>query len=80
MASFCHHLLLRLWSGGRQALAEAARLINASENPSCCWLLASKPSNAAAVQEFIGRNNLAVLDVPGAGAISAHLFDKFGGR
>jgi len=44
-------------------------------------LLASKPANAAAVQDFIGRSNLAVVGTfQAAGAISAHLFDNFGGR
>ncbi len=65
-----------------QALAEAARLINAAENPVVLLgLLASKPANATAVQDFIGRSNLAVVGTfQAAGAISAHLFDNFGGR
>jgi acetolactate synthase-1/2/3 large subunit len=65
-----------------QALAEAARLINAAENPVVLLgLLASKPANAAAAQDFIGRSNLAVVGTfQAAGAISAHLFDNFGGR
>ena len=64
------------------ALAEAARLINASENPVVLLgLLASKPANAAAVQDFIGRNNLPVVGTfQAAGAIGAHLFKNFGGR
>jgi acetolactate synthase-1/2/3 large subunit len=88
MAGDCHGELLLppVFSGfgpadGR-ALGEAARLINASENPVVLLgLLASKPGNAAAVQEFIGRSNLAVVGTfQAAGAISAHLFGNFGGR
>jgi acetolactate synthase-1/2/3 large subunit len=65
-----------------QALKEAARLINASENPVVLLgLLASKPSNAAAVKELIEHNNFAVVGTfQAAGAISANLFDNFGGR
>src|SRR3954465_4849236 len=44
------------------AIAEAARLLNAAENPVILLgLLASKPVNAAAIQDFVGRNNLAVV-------------------
>src|SRR3954470_6378548 len=64
------------------ALAEAARLINAAENPVVLLgLYASKPVNAAAVQDFIGRSNLPVVGTfQSAGAVSAHLLNNFGGR
>jgi acetolactate synthase-1/2/3 large subunit len=88
MAADCHGELLSppAFSGfgpaDGQALAEAARLLNAAENPVVLLgLLASKPNNAAAVQEFIGRTNLPVVGTfQAAGAISAHLFENFGGR
>jgi len=64
------------------AIAEAARLINAAENPVVLLgLLASKPANAEAVHEFIGRCKLPVVGTfQSAGALSAHLFENFGGR
>lgn len=64
------------------ALAEAARLINAAENPVVLLgLLASKPVNADAVRAFIARNNLPVVGTfQAAGAVGAHLLDYFGGR
>ncbi|MGY3586659.1 acetolactate synthase-1/2/3 large subunit [Bradyrhizobium sp. USDA 4341] len=64
------------------AIAEAARLINAANNPVVLLgLLASKPANAEAVQEFIDRNKLPVVGTfQSAGALSAHLFENFGGR
>jgi acetolactate synthase I/II/III large subunit len=64
------------------AIAEAARLINSAENPVVLvGLLASKPANANAVREFIERNNLPVVGTfQSAGALSAHLFQNFGGR
>jgi acetolactate synthase I/II/III large subunit len=64
------------------ALTEAARLINAAENPIVLLgLFASKPINAAAVQDFIGRNNLPVVGTfQSAGAVSAQLLNNFGGR
>jgi acetolactate synthase-1/2/3 large subunit len=64
------------------ALTEAARLINAAENPVVLLgLYASKPVNAAAVQDFIGRNNLPVVGTfQSAGAVSAQLLNNFGGR
>src|SRR5580704_17763228 len=64
------------------ALTEAARLINAAENPVVLLgLYASKPVNAAAVQGFIGRNNLPVVGTfQSAGAVSAQLLNSFGGR
>jgi len=64
------------------ALIEAARLINAAENPVVLLgLYASKPTNAAAVQDFIGRNNLPVVGTfQSAGAVNARLLNNFGGR
>jgi acetolactate synthase-1/2/3 large subunit len=64
------------------ALAEAARLINAAENPVVLLgLYASKPVNATAVQDFIGKSNLPVVGTfQSAGAVSAHLLNNFGGR
>src|SRR5258705_1901073 len=64
------------------ALTEAAHLINAAENPVVLLgLYASKPVNAAAVQDFIGRNNLPVVGTfQSAGAVSAQLLNNFGGR
>ena len=66
----------------RAAIAEAARLVNAAENPVVLLgLLASKPANAEAVREFVGRNNLPVVGTfQSAGALSAHLLENFGGR
>jgi acetolactate synthase-1/2/3 large subunit len=44
-------------------------------------LLASKPANAAALREFIGKNHLPVVGTfQAAGAVAAHLFENFGGR
>jgi acetolactate synthase-1/2/3 large subunit len=64
------------------ALTEAARLINAAENPVVLLgLYASKPVNAAAVQDFIGRNNLPVVGTfQSAGAVNGQLLNNFGGR
>lgn len=64
------------------ALAEAARLINQASNPVVLLgLLASKPSNAQALQTFMGRNKLPVVGTfQSAGAVGAHLFETFGGR
>jgi acetolactate synthase I/II/III large subunit len=64
------------------ALAEAARLINQASNPVVLLgLLASKPSNAEALQTFTGRNKLPVVGTfQSAGAVGAHLFETFGGR
>lgn len=64
------------------ALQEAAQLINAAETPIVLLgLLASRPSNADAVRAFIAHNHLPVVGTfQSAGAISATLFDHFGGR
>ena len=64
------------------AIKEAARLVNAASNPVVLLgMLASKPANAAALQTFIGKNNLPVVGTfQAAGAVGANLFDSFGGR
>ena len=64
------------------AIAEAARLINSADNPIVLLgLLASKPANAAALRDFIGKNHLPVVGTfQAAGAVGAHLFENFGGR
>ena len=64
------------------AIGEAARLLNSAENPVVLLgLLASRPANAMAVREFIGKNHLPVVGTfQAAGAVGAHLFDDFGGR
>ena len=88
MAAPCAHDVLPmpvcsgLGPADSAAITEAARLINGAENPVVLLgLLASKPANAAAIQDFIGRNNLAVVGTfQAAGAVAAHLFENFGGR
>jgi acetolactate synthase I/II/III large subunit len=88
MAAPCAHDVLAgpkhsgLGPADSAAIAEAARMINAVENPVVLLgLLASKPANADAVQQFIWRNNLPVVGTfQSAGALSAHLFENFGGR
>jgi acetolactate synthase I/II/III large subunit len=64
------------------AIGEAAHLINSAENPVVLLgLLASRPANAAAVREFIGKSYLPVVGTfQAAGAVAAHLFENFGGR
>ena len=64
------------------AIAEAARLLTAAENPVVLLgLLASKPANAEAVRVFLERNKLAVVGTfQSAGAVGEHLLDSFGGR
>jgi acetolactate synthase I/II/III large subunit len=88
MAAPCAHEVLPMptYSGlgpaDSAAIAEAARLINSAENPVVLLgLLASKPANAVALRDFIGRNHLAVVGTfQAAGAVAAHLFENFGGR
>ena len=88
MAAPCMHDVIRpptfagLGTADGAALAEAARLINNAENPVVLLgLLVSKPANAAAVRDFIKLNNLPVVGTfQAAGAISAYLFENFGGR
>jgi acetolactate synthase I/II/III large subunit len=65
-----------------RALKEAARLINAADNPVVfLGMLASRPANATAVQSFLAKGNLAVVGTfQSAGAVGALLFDNFGGR
>jgi acetolactate synthase I/II/III large subunit len=88
MAAPCAHDVLPMpaYSGlgpaDSAAIAEAARLINLAENPVVLLgLLASKPANAVALRDFIGKNHLAVVGTfQAAGAVAAHLFENFGGR
>jgi acetolactate synthase-1/2/3 large subunit len=88
MAAPCPHDVLPmpaysgLGSADSTAISEAARLINSSENPVVLLgLLASKPANAAALREFIGKKHLPVVGTfQAAGAVAAHLFENFGGR
>jgi acetolactate synthase-1/2/3 large subunit len=64
------------------AIAEAVRLINGAGNPVVLLgLLASKPANARAIHEVIGKSHLPVVGTfQAAGAVAAHFFDNFGGR
>jgi acetolactate synthase-1/2/3 large subunit len=64
------------------AIKEAARLINQAKRPVVLLgLLASKPQNAAAVQELIESGTLPVVGTfQAAGAVSMKLFSNFGGR
>lgn len=88
MAAPCAHDVLPIpaYSGlgpaESAATAEAARLINSAENPVVLLgLLASKPANALALRDFIGKNHLPVVGTfQAAGAVAAHLFENFGGR
>ena len=65
-----------------RALKEAARLINAADNPVVfLGMLASRPAFATAVQSFLAKGNLAVVGTfQSAGAVGALLFNNFGGR
>ncbi|MBV8414273.1 MAG: acetolactate synthase AlsS [Verrucomicrobia bacterium] len=87
MAAPCAHDVLpmpaysRLGPADSAAIAEATRLINSAENPVVLLgLLASKPANALAVRDFIGRHLPVVGTFQAAGAVAAHLFENFGGR
>jgi acetolactate synthase-1/2/3 large subunit len=64
------------------AIKEAARVINGASNPVVLLgMLASKPANAAALQAFLGKNNLPVVGTfQSAGAVGAMMFENFGGR
>jgi acetolactate synthase I/II/III large subunit len=64
------------------AIKEAARLINQAKKPVVLLgLLASRPQNATAVQEFVETGKLPVVGTfQAAGAVSANLFSNFGGR
>ena len=64
------------------AIAEAARLLTAAENPVVLLgLLASKPLTAEAVRVFIEHNKLGVVGTfQSAGAVGEHLLESFGGR
>jgi acetolactate synthase I/II/III large subunit len=65
-----------------KAIREAARLINAANNPVVLLgMLSSRPTNAEALQSFLTKSNLAVVGTfQAAGAVGALLFDNFGGR
>jgi acetolactate synthase-1/2/3 large subunit len=88
MAAPCPHDVLPMpaYSGlgpaDSSAIAEAARLITGAENPVVLLgLLASKPANAVALRDFIGKNHLPVVGTfQTAGAVATHLFENFGGR
>lgn len=64
------------------ALQEAAKLINGAFNPVVLLgMLSSRPLNAASVQDFISRNNIAAVGTfQAAGALGASQFENFGGR
>jgi acetolactate synthase-1/2/3 large subunit len=87
-AALCAHdpLPLPAFSGlgpaDTSAIREAARLINAADNPVVLLgMLASRPANSAALQSFLTKGNLAVVGTfQSAGAVGALLFDNFGGR
>ena len=88
MAAPCPHDVLPMpaYSGlgpaDSSGIAEAARLITGAENPVVLLgLLASKPANAVALRDFIGKNHLPVVGTfQAAGAVATHLFENFGGR
>jgi len=68
MAAPCAHDVLPMptYSGlgpaDSAAIAEAARIINSAENPVVLLgLLSSKPANALALRDFIGKNHLPVM-------------------
>jgi len=65
-----------------KAIKEAARLINAADNPVVLLgMLASRPTTARTLQSFLARTHLAVVGTfQAAGAVGALLFDNFGGR
>jgi len=64
------------------AINEAARLINAADNPVVLvGMLSSRPANAQALQSFLAKGHLAVVGTfQAAGAVGALMFDNFGGR
>ena len=64
------------------AIKEAVRLINAASNPVVLLgMLASKPTNTKALENFVSRANLAVVGTfQAAGAGGAIFLDNFGGR
>jgi acetolactate synthase I/II/III large subunit len=88
MAAPCAHepLALPAFAGlgaaDAKAIREAARLINAANNPVVLLgMLSSRPTNAEALQSFLTKGNLAVVGTfQAAGAVGALLFDNFGGR
>ncbi|MGV2290737.1 acetolactate synthase AlsS [Trinickia sp. YCB016] len=88
MADACPHTPLPppafagLGLADNSAIKEAARLINAASTPVVLLgMLASKPTHAAALQEFIGKGNLPTVGTfQAAGAVGAMLSSNFGGR
>src|SRR6476659_5041344 len=64
------------------AIKEAVRLINAASNPVVLLgMLASKPTNTKALENFVSKANLAVVGTfQAAGAGGAIFLDNFGGR
>jgi acetolactate synthase-1/2/3 large subunit len=88
MAAKCAHepLSLPAFAGlgpaDGKATQEAARLINAARNPVVLvGLLASRPTDAEALQSFLAKGRLAVVGTfQAAGAVGALLFENFGGR
>src|ERR1700758_4962673 len=88
MAARCTHAPLPLpaFAGlgpaDGKAITEAARLINAANNPVVLLgMLASRPANAEALQPFLVKSNLAIVGTfQAAGAVGALLFENFGGR
>jgi acetolactate synthase-1/2/3 large subunit len=64
------------------AIKEAVRLINAASNPVILLgMLASKPTNTKALENFVSRANLAVVGTfQATGAGGAIFLDNFGGR
>jgi len=88
MTAPCNHMPLPMSTAGgpgpgdSAAIKEAARLINAAQNPVVLLgMLASRPGNAQALQAFLAGGNLPVVGTfQAAGAVGAMLFDNFGGR
>jgi acetolactate synthase I/II/III large subunit len=88
MAAPCPHdpLPLPAFAGfgaaDAKAIGETARLINAANNPVVLLgMLSSRPTNAAALQSFLTKSNLAAVGtLQAAGAVGAQLFENFGGR
>ncbi|MEJ0003989.1 MAG: acetolactate synthase AlsS [Pararobbsia sp.] len=75
-------VLFRPGPASGTAIAEAGRLISKAANPVVLLgLLASSPTHAAAIREFIEATRLAVVGTfQAAGAVGAHLMSSFGGR
>jgi acetolactate synthase-1/2/3 large subunit len=73
---------LAMGPADQKVIYEAARLLNRSKKPVVLLgLLASKPENAAAVQELLQRGKMPVVGkFQAAGSIPLQLFQNFGGR